>query len=110
MTGNGTSKKKIATNAAAASATIARFLSARLPTRITASMTTAITAGASPKNMPATIGTWPVRRVDDAEHENRDDAGQDEQRAGRDSAGGAVQQPADVRRELLRSGPGSNMQ
>ena len=37
ITGNGTSKKKIATKAAAASATMARFLSDRLPIRTTAS-------------------------------------------------------------------------
>ena len=48
ISGNGTSRKKIATNAAAAMATITRFLSDRLPIRTTASTTTATTAGFSP--------------------------------------------------------------
>ena len=59
MTGNGTSKKKSATNAAAASARIVLFLRARLPTRSTASTTITSTAAFSPKNRPCTSGTLP---------------------------------------------------
>ncbi len=46
-------------NAAAASASIALFLSARLPTRTTASSTIASTAAFSPKNSATTSGTLP---------------------------------------------------
>ena len=48
--GNGIAKKKIATNAAAASACMGRLFSARRPTRIRASTTTASTAAFRPKN------------------------------------------------------------
>jgi hypothetical protein len=48
MTGNGSSRKKMPMNAAAAIATIGPFLKARLPIRKTASTTIASTAGASP--------------------------------------------------------------
>jgi len=54
--GNGTSKKKIATNPAAAMAFCARPTSARLPMRMTASTTTASTAAFSPKNRAPTAG------------------------------------------------------
>jgi hypothetical protein len=38
------------------------------------------------------------------------DAGQDEQPARHDAAGGAVHQPADIGRKLLCLGPGNSMQ
>ena len=59
MSGNGTLRKKIATKAAAASPIMTRFLSDRLPTRTTASSTTASTAAFSPKNSAATMPTLP---------------------------------------------------
>ena len=59
ISGNGTSKTKMATNAAAASATITRFRSARRPMRTTASSTIASTAALSPKNSASTTGTSP---------------------------------------------------
>ena len=54
MIGKGTLKKKIATNAAAASAIMMRLRSARLPTRTTAWITIASTAAFSPKNSAST--------------------------------------------------------
>jgi hypothetical protein len=48
MIGKGTSRKKMATNAAAAIEIIVRFLRDRLPMRNTASTTTATTAGLRP--------------------------------------------------------------
>ena len=42
-----------------------------------------------------------VGRVDVAERHDGDDAGQDEQPAGHDAAGGPVHQPADIGRKLL---------
>jgi len=59
MIGNGTARKKIATNASAASATINLFFNARLPMRSTASSTMASTAAFNPKNNAVTIGTLP---------------------------------------------------
>ncbi len=59
MIGNGTLKKKMPTKAAAASAIIAVFLSARLPTRTTASSTIASTAALRPKNSATNSGTPP---------------------------------------------------
>ena len=46
-----------------------------------------------------------IGRVDVAQAHDGDDAGQDEQAAGHDAAGGPVQQPADIGRELLRFRP-----
>ncbi len=59
MIGNATPKKKIATKANAASATMTPFFNARLPTRTTASSTIASTAAFSPKNSAATKPTLP---------------------------------------------------
>jgi hypothetical protein len=42
--------------------------------------------------------------VDDAQRHDGDDAGEDEETARHDAAGGAVHQPADIGRELLRLG------
>jgi hypothetical protein len=47
-----------------------------------------------------------VGGVDIAQAHDADDAGQDEQAAGHDAAGGPVQQPADIGRKLLRLGAG----
>ena len=57
IAGKGTSNRKIPTNASAASATMARFLSARLPMRRTASTTTASTAAFRPKKTHCTRRT-----------------------------------------------------
>ena len=59
INGNGTSKTKMATKAAAAIASITRFLSARRPMRTTACSTIASTAALSPKNSASTTGTSP---------------------------------------------------
>ena len=59
MTGKGTSKKKIATKAIAASAIMMRLRSARLPTRTTAWITIASTAAFRPKNSASTNPTLP---------------------------------------------------
>ena len=56
ISGNGTPRAKMATKASAASTTMALFLSARLPTRRTASTTTASTAAFSPKNSVSIAG------------------------------------------------------
>jgi hypothetical protein len=59
MAGKGTPKKKIATKAAAASASMARFFKALDPTRTTACSTIARTAALRPKNSAATMPTSP---------------------------------------------------
>ena len=59
MNGNGTPRKKIATNATAAMPTITLFFSARLPMRMTASSTMASTAAFRPKNSAWTMPTVP---------------------------------------------------
>ena len=59
INGNGTSKKKMATKAAAAIATITPLFSARRPMRTTASSTIASTAALRPKNSASTTGTSP---------------------------------------------------
>ena len=59
MSGKGSLRKKMPTNAAAATPTIARFLSARRPMRTTASSTTASTAALRPKNSACTAPTLP---------------------------------------------------
>ena len=59
ISGNGTSKKKMATKAAAAIATMTPLFSARRPMRTTASSTIASTAALRPKNSASTTGTSP---------------------------------------------------
>ena len=59
MIGNGTPKKKIVTNAVAASAIMTRFLRDLLPTRTTAWSTTASTAAFKPKKRAVTKPTLP---------------------------------------------------
>ena len=59
ISGNGTPKTKIATKDAAAMATMAPFLSARPPIRITACTTMASTAAFSPKKSASTAPTSP---------------------------------------------------
>ena len=108
ISGNGTSKKKIATKAAAASADQRRGCSsARRPMRSTASTTIASTAALRPKNSAATerhVAVQRRRASDSAMIATK--PGQHEQRAGDEPARGPVQQPADVDRELLRLGAG----
>ena len=58
IAGNGALNRKIATNAAAATATITPFLSALRLILRPASMTMASTAAFTPKKMPSTSGTW----------------------------------------------------
>ena len=76
----------------------------------TACATIASTAGASPPNSAVTTVVVAVRHVDRRQREQGEHAGQHEQGAGDEPAAGAVEQPADVDRELLGLGPGSNMQ
>ncbi len=59
MIGKGTAKKKIATKATAASVTMMRLRSARLPTRTTACSTIASTAAFNPKNSASMYQTLP---------------------------------------------------
>ena len=54
MSGKGKLKKKMAMKAAVAMPTITLLVSTRRPMRMTASTTTAMTAGFSPKNSPCT--------------------------------------------------------
>jgi hypothetical protein len=78
-------------NAAAASVSIALFLSARLPTRTTEEQ--------RDHQRHAAIGG-----IDIAERHDRDDAGDDEEAAGHDPAERPMHEPADISRELLRFG------
>ncbi|MNO04676.1 hypothetical protein D3C81_2257890 [compost metagenome] len=57
--GNGTRNRNSAMNAEMAIAIITRFLSARVPMRITACSTTASTPALSPKNSPSIAVTSP---------------------------------------------------
>ena len=100
MSGNGTPRKKIATNAAAAIPTMTRFLSARLPIRTTASSTIASTAAFRPKNSAWTIPTLP-NGVDEGERHDGEQARQHEERAGDEPSRRAMEEPADVDGELL---------
>ena len=84
--GKGTAKKKMPTNAAAASAINARLLSARLPIRITASTTIASTAALSPNSNAVTNRHLAPKRVDVTQRHNADDAGKYEQAAGNETA------------------------
>ena len=59
ISGNGTPKAKMARNAAAAMPTITLFFNARLPMRMTASITMASTAAFRPKNSACTMPTEP---------------------------------------------------
>ncbi len=59
MIGKGTLKKKIATKAIAASASMTLLRSARFPTRTSAWITIASTAAFSPKNSASTKPTLP---------------------------------------------------
>ena len=107
MIGKGTPKAKIATKAPAATASSVRLLQrSAMPIRTSACRTMARTAALRPKKAAATMPTSPKSDVDPAQRHDRDDAGQDEEDAGDEPAAGAVQQPADVGRELLRLRPG----
>ena len=105
ISGNGTSRKKIATNAVAASATMTRLRSARRPMRTTASSTIASTAAFRPKNSAATAGTSPKPGVQPAQHHDRDESGQHEQRPGDHAApaSGAAASRCTSRAARLRS-------
>ena len=105
MIGKGTLKKKIATKAIAASAIMIRLRSARLPTRTTRLDHDREHRGLQPEEHRLDEADIAIGRVDIAQAHDGDDAGQDEQAAGHDAAGGPVQQPADIGRELLRLRP-----
>ena len=106
MIGNGTAKKKIATNAAAANACNGPAFQGtpadaddgldddrqhgRLQTK-------------ERRRHEADLAPF---RIDDAERHQRDDAGQDEQAARHQAAARAMHQPADIGGELLRLGAG----
>ena len=81
------------------------FFRAFFPIRITAAATTAMTAGLRPLKMDATQETSPVGRIDVAQREEKEHGRDDEQGPGRDSAGMAVEQLADVGGQLLGLGP-----
>ena len=85
MSGNGTPRKKIATNAAAAIPTMTWFLSARLPIRTTASSTIASTAAFRPKKC-LDDPDLPEGGVDEGERHDREHARQHEERAGDEPA------------------------
>ena len=105
MTGNGR-PATIRTNAAAAIATPAAVWITRLPTRITAAATSAITAAPRPRTMPATDGHLAVLDVDRAHPAQQHEGGQHEQAAGGDRAAHAVHRVADVGGQLLGLGAG----
>ena len=102
MIGKGTLKKKIATKAMAASAIMIRLRSARLPTRTTAWIDDGEHRGLQSEEQRLDEADIAIGRIDVAQPHDGDDAGQDEQPAGHDAAGGPVQQPADIGRKLLR--------
>ena len=80
-------------------------LSARLPMRISASTTITSTAALMPNSAPSTTANAAPERVEQAQAQHHQRAGQHEQDAGREPAAHAVQQPADIGRELLRLRP-----
>src|SRR5260370_16451881 len=94
------------TKAAAASTSIARLLSARLPTRCTAWSTIASTAAFRPKKNAATAGTLPKGDIDVAQGHDGDNAGHDEEAARDNGARPAVHQPANIHDNLVRFPPG----
>ena len=105
--GNGTCRKKIARNAAAAIATCAGWRSARLPMRSSASSTSASTAGFTPKKSACDERDVPKARVERARARGSSTKpGRTKSSAGDEPAARAVHQPADVGGELLRLGPG----
>ena len=106
MIGNGTPKKKIATNAAAASAIMIRFLSDFRSDPHHRLEHDGEHGGLEAEEQGRDDADLAEQGVDDAERHDRDDAGQDEQHAGDHAAERAVHEPADVGGELLRLGAG----
>ena len=106
MSGNGTSKKKIATKAAAAMPTITRFFSARLPIADHRLEHDGEHRRLEAEEQRLDDADIAESGIEPAQRHDRDDAGQHEQDAGDEAAPGAVQQPADVDGELLRLGAG----
>ena len=105
ISGNGTSNTKIATNAAAASATIVP-----VGERAPADAQHRLEHDREHRGLEAEEQRGDQRQVaergiEPAQRHDREHAGQHEQRAGDEAALGLVQQPADVDRELLRLGP-----
>ena len=88
------------TKADAASATSSAVLSARLPMRISASTTITSTAALMPNSAPSITGDAAPERVEQAQGQHHERARQHEQDAGGEPAAHAVQQPADIGREL----------
>ena len=79
-----------------------RFRSARLPMRTTAWMHDRQHRGLQAEEQRLDEADIAERGIDAAQRHDGDDAGQDEQAAGHDAAGGPVHQPADIGGELLR--------
>ena len=104
--GTGTPKKVRATNDATASTTRAGWPRPLRPTRTTACTTIAMTAGARPRKSDSTSVGVAEADVDPRQHQQRHHAGQDEEDAGDQRAADAVEQPPDVRRQLLGLGAG----
>ena len=102
ISGNGRSKKKIATNAADGNCHVERRHQGS-PRDANHGLRDDRDHGrldAVEKGLDE--GHVAEQRVDDRKHHQDDDARQDEQQACRQTAADAVHQPADVRRELLR--------
>ena len=81
------------------------FLSARLPMRITASMTIASTAALSPNSKAVKLAPAPKARKRSSTP-YADDAGKYEQPPGNKTAYGPMHEPANVSGKLLRLGAG----
>src|SRR5262249_50877518 len=102
MNGNGTPKKKIPTKAAAASTTIMEFWSARRADPHARLEHDGQDRGFEPEEQRLDDRHAAPPGVDVAQGHDRQNAGHDEQPAGDDPAAGAMHQPADIGRELLR--------
>ena len=102
IAGKGTSNARIATNAAAAIAQSAGFLSAREPIRYAAIDDDGGDGGLDPVEYRRDHGLLAEGHVDPRQHDQDEERRQNEQAAGDDAAPGSVHEPADVGRELLR--------
>jgi hypothetical protein len=100
INGNGAPKKKMATKEAAAMPTSARFLSALEPT--TGLENDGEDGRFKAEEQGDDGAELAPTRIDVAQRQDRDRAGQDEKCARGNAPAGTVHQPADVNGELLR--------
>ena len=98
-------KKKIATKASAASATITLFFKRALADAHDRFQHDREHRRLQPEEQRRDDPDLAVGGIDVAQRHDGDDAGQDEQHAGHQAAERAVHQPADIGRELLRLRP-----